>query len=1055
VYGLAAVLTVMLFLLPALTSANTQLHDKRILLINSYDPLFPTYARRIEGLNAVFRNTGAHIDIEFMDSKRHFDNETQKRYLSLLEQKLLNRPKYDVVITSDDNALKLVLAYRDSLFFDIPIVFNGLNDESLAKEMKGYPQVTGVVESVSAQGNLALISSIDPSRNKLHVIVDSTPSGQADLKRILKAHHIDPTLELYIIDLSTLSWDKYAHAIARLGDKDAILLLSAFRDKNLKSKLFEESIGFLTQHAKVPIYHMWEHGLGQGIFGGILINQFDQAYQSALMAKAILQGTPVNDIPVLIESTNHPMFDYNQLSRFGVTANHLPADANIMYKPLTMWESYRYELSLFIGAVMLLMMIAIYLARESFLRTRLAKEAEKQSNFLRSVMDTVPDLIWIKDTQGKYLSCNKRVEQLFGAHEKDILGKTDFDFVSPELAQIFRQNDELAIQRNGPSRNEERVTFKSDGHEELLETIKTPLRAFNGDLIGVLGISRNITERTAAEARIKTLLQAIEQSPVSVVICDENGDIEYVNHRFQTSSGYSLDEVVGNKANFLNPQQSLSDNYESMWEALQQQHSWEGELSCRHKSGAIFWEYAYVSPIQSDEGSVTGYLFVKEDITLRRQQEEKIRFQAHFDALTGLPNRVLSQDRLQQMINGAQRNDTSVGILYIDLDDFKKVNDTLGHNTGDQLLIEVSKRFSAHIREGDTLGRLGGDEFILLINDMKDVTGGSHVASHLINELEKPILLDGRQILVSASIGITLYPNDGLLPGDLMRKADLAMYHAKQIGGSRCSFYTSELNETVERRFIVEQQLRSALEHQEFHLVYQPKVRISTGKVMGFEVLIRWDNPSLGTISPVEFIPIAEQTGAIVAIGHFIIDTALQVLKPLCETLQHDFLMSINLSPRQFRDEELSTTIISLIDKHGIDPHKVEFEITEGLFIEDLPGVKETLTHLHEQGIKLAMDDFGTGYSSLSYLRHYPFDTLKIDREFIRSVNVNEADQALVNATVSMAHNLGLEVVAEGVETPEQQATLETLSCDIVQGYLYSKPVSATELEKVIAQINQ
>ena len=1050
----AAIVVLLLCFYSGFSLADDGLRGKRILLINSYDPLFPTYARRIKGINSVFKDTSVTIDVEFMDSKRHFDSQSQALFLTLLARKISKRPAYDVVMTSDDNALELVLQNRGPLFPGVPIVFTGLNNEELGLEMDTHQGVTGVIESVSTSGSLDLMASIDPTRNKLAVIVDGTPSGQADLRRIRKAVAARPAIDLTVIDLSALSWLEYEQSLRQLDETYAILLLSAFRDRDDQSISFPETLDRLVRNTDGPIYDLWEHGLGQGILGDLLINQYEQGRQAGLRALAILGGTPVAQIPVLDESTNQPMFDFNQLKRHNIDFALLPSNSKILFRPRTLWNNYRQEVVAALVTIALLALVAAYLGRESLLRTRLMRESEKQKDFVRGLMNTMPDLIWLKDPNGRYLSCNRRFEALYGEAEEDILGRTDFDFVSPDLARRFRKHDQLALERGGPSRNEERVVFKSDGHEEILETIKTPLKAANGDVIGVLGVSRDITARVAAEAKIRTLLQAVEQSPVSVMICDFDGKIEYVNQSFEKTSGYAEAEALGRNIGFLQADATCKESNEAMWAVLKQSNGWEGEQHNRRKSGELFWEYAYVSPIFSEDNSVSGYLTVKEDITIRRRQEEKIRFQAQFDSLTKLPNRDLSHDRLQQMIKSAQRSQTKVGVLYIDLDDFKKVNDTLGHNVGDELLVHVGRRLLNNLREGDTVGRLGGDEFIVLISEVNDALDGNGVATHLIRELEKPILLDDRQLVVSASIGVAIYPDDGQHTVELMRKADLAMYSAKQNGGSHCAFYTSQLNEIVERRFLVEQHIRGALERGEFNLVYQPKVCLKTERVMGVEVLLRWNNPSLGTVAPNEFIPIAEQAGAISAIGHFVIEESLTKLRSMIDSLGYELVMSINLSPRQFRDQSLDSKILALVEKCNIAPTCVEFEITEGLLIDELPSVNEILTRLNEVGFKIAMDDFGTGYSSLSYLRRYPFDTLKIDREFIQSLEENYSDRNLVKAAISMAQSLDLDVVAEGVETENQKKILGALSCDIIQGYLYSKPVPEFEIEAVINAIN-
>ncbi|CAG0907743.1 unnamed protein product [Cyprideis torosa] len=401
----------------------------------------------------------------------------------------------------------------------------------------------------------------------------------------------------------------------------------------------------------------------------------------------------------------------------------------------------------------------------------------------------------------------------------------------------------------------------------------------------------------------------------------------------------------------------------------------------------------------------------------------------------------------------SKREDKKAAVLFIDLDDFKKINDTLGHDVGDQLLIQVAQRLRQDTREMDTVGRLGGDEFLLLLEGVSssEVAGG--VASYVIGELEKPFVVQGRELLLSASIGISMYPDDGTVPHDLLRKADTAMYSAKKGGRAGYVFFSPQLNDRVSRHFQVEEQLRGALARNEFRLVYQPQVNIQGQKMVGVEALLRWHNEVLGDVSPAEFIPIAERSGVIVPIGRYVIETAFQEMKTWCRDRVNPFTLSINLSPRQFRDKHLGEFLLSSLKKHGVPPDRLEVEITEGLFLDLHDGVTHCLENLNKQGVRLAIDDFGTGYSSLSCLRNHPFDTIKIDKEFVQGIAVDESDYELVFAVISMAHGLGLKVIAEGVETRDQHDLLEYHGCDVAQGFLYARPVPAKALKRAADQL--
>lgn len=675
----------------------------------------------------------------------------------------------------------------------------------------------------------------------------------------------------------------------------------------------------------------------------------------------------------------------------------------------------------------------------------------RERGLLRGLIDNLPDHIYIKDTQGNYLGCNKAFQEFLGRNENEIIGKTDRDLFSSDDA-VNTYEKETQVLTDQTLLSDELWIRNSEGQQILIESLKAPFKDMDGALQGIVGIGRDITEKRKTEERILTLSQAVEQSPVSVVITSINGDIEYVNSTFERVSGYHQNEVIGKNSRLLKSGKTPLGRYSELWERLSEGKAWRGEFQNRRKNGEIFWEEAHIAPVFDSKGEIRHFLAVKQDITQQKAQEEKILHQAHFDSLTELPNRFLSLNRLQTMLMEADRKKSMVAVLFLDMDDFKKVNDTMGHDTGDKILIEAAKRLKAAIRETDTVGRLGGDEFIVLLNDLKTPDQALPIAQNLLQQFRSALSVDGREILLTMSIGIAVYPDDGRNPAELLRNADSAMYHSKALGRNSLHFFTQEMNLGVTRRLNIEEQLHHALQRKEMHVLYQPVLRLEDQEIIGAEALLRWNSQHLGSVSPAEFIPVAEHTGMIVEIGEFVLEESLRQSGAWINEFLPNFHIAINVSPRQFRDPMLLSNLSAKMRRYNVGGQNLELEITEGVLMAQHADIDKAISELNTMGINISMDDFGTGYSSLSYLRSYPFDTLKIDRSFINDISVDPADLELVYATIDMAHGLGLRVIAEGVETQDQMKLLQARNCDMAQGYYFSKPVTAEVLETMLKQ---
>lgn len=626
-------------------------------------------------------------------------------------------------------------------------------------------------------------------------------------------------------------------------------------------------------------------------------------------------------------------------------------------------------------------------------------------------------------------------------------------FLNPACKKIFgRQINQMFGELFGiplaPQKSTEIIIPHQQGKILIVKMDVTPIPWENQKAYLITFI--DITKTKELEEQFKFLHQASEQSPASIMITDNTGKIQYVNSKFETITGYTREEVIGQNPRILKSGETTKEEYQQLWKTISHGKEWHGEFHNRKKNGELFWEIASISPIKDEYGFISHYVAVKEDITEKKHQEELLSHQANYDYLTELPNRLLGMERLKQEIAKANRNNLSIALIFLDLDNFKNINDTLGHQYGDELLIVVAQRLQECLRKSDTVARLGGDEFLIIISALSSPSQGEIIASKLLYAMRKSFTIAGEERFISASIGITFYPQDGDNIQNLIQNADLAMYAAKRRGKNNFKFFNSRMNEVAQKKMQQETYLRQALKNHELFLVYQPIIDLKTKKIVGVESLMRWNNSILGNVSTVEFISIAEETGLITDLGKWLLESVCQQLADW----QHQGIYiyaSINLSPRQFRDVNLVEIILEMTKKYHIKPHYLKLEITEQLLVEDIPSVKGLLFNLSQLGFDLYLDDFGTGYSSLSYLRKYPFKVIKIDRSFVLDMEESDQGKALIKTMIAMAYNLNLSVIAEGIETINQLKFLEAENCCGGQGYLFSRPLSTDNLLDFIA----
>lgn len=563
------------------------------------------------------------------------------------------------------------------------------------------------------------------------------------------------------------------------------------------------------------------------------------------------------------------------------------------------------------------------------------------------------------------------------------------------------------------------------------------------------------TQHDITQERVRLHAAALESTRDGMMVLNRNRVLVSINPAFTTLTGYVEDEAVGRTPDFLFPDQP-ADVIAAIRADLLSQGAWQGEVWFRRKSGELFMVKMSLSAVRSARGRPAHFVAMFTDITPLKETEERLARMAHFDPLTDLPNRVLIQQRLSHALSLAHRHHTLVGVVFIDLDNFKTVNDGLGHAAGDSLLKQVAQRLRERVRQEDTLGRLSGDEFILVLEHLRHPQQAGQVAAAILESLGQPFTLDGgQQVYVRASIGISLYPQDGQDASELIRNADAAMYESKRRGRNSFNFYTEAFTAVATNRLQMETRLRRAVEHDEFTLHYQPMVNLATGQIVALEALVRLKTPAGGdaalpSIGPGEFIPVMEETGMIVALGEWVLHEACRQGKAWLDAGLHFGRIAVNLSPSEVRRGGVIERLSRILRDTGLPPEHLEIEITESGLMESGTSAEQFLLMLYQLGVSLSIDDFGTGYSSLAYLKRFPVHQLKIDRSFIQDTPGNVSDCQLVSTMISMAHGLHMAVVAEGVEHPEQAELLSKLGCDIAQGYLYSRPMPSDQITSLL-----
>ena len=671
------------------------------------------------------------------------------------------------------------------------------------------------------------------------------------------------------------------------------------------------------------------------------------------------------------------------------------------------------------------------------------------------VLNELPLEAFLKDVDLKYIMVNQRYCDSLGIVSEEIVGKTDEELLILDNSEIICEKENEVIETKEPVVFEEIIENNIRGKSFYL-THLIPFINAKGIVEGVVGVKIDISDHKRAEAEMEMAIKVLENTAEGVMVTDAESRIVHVNSAYSELTGYREEELLG-KIPLLLQTESRSKIYQGIQKSLQTTGVWKGELWSSRKNGTNYPEMINIKAIKNKEGIITNYFSMSNDITEQKKWEDQLYKMAHYDALTSLPNRTLFKDRLKQEIIRAQRSGKNFGILFLDLDLFKSINDSLGHAAGDKLLKIVADRLKETLRNADSIARLGGDEFTIMVTDLisdyqKNIGYLTRLSEKIIEVIQQPMEIDGREINATCSIGVTVFPVDADNDEDLLRNADSAMYYAKSQGRRNYQFYSKEFNEQAVERLEKEIEFRAALKAGVLEVYFQPQVDVISRHVVGAEALLRWKKDGENVLGPERIIALAEETGLIYELGNWILKTACVECKKWVALGHKNIRVAVNLSTRQFRQKNLVEIVTDILNETGLPAKLLELEVTESALMENIEYSIEMMADLSRLGVRWSLDDFGTGYSSLTYLRDFPVHVLKVDQSFVREITINPEDSAIVETIIDLAHRLHLTVIAEGVENEEQLKVLSRMNCEQIQGYYFSRPMSPVDFIEYVSK---
>jgi len=934
-------------------------HKDRILFIGSYNSSFPVFFQQIDGIKSVLTEKDYIIDLEFMDSKRFFQEKNIDNFYNSIKYKMENSPdKYDAIIVGDDNAFDFAMKHQYELFKDIPIVFFGVNDVQKAIKSKKNPLVTGVAENVSVMDTLKVAIKIKPNATKIVGIGDSTETGLQDVKSFYDQQKLFTNLKFSDINLGKLTIDDFKTQLKKIDNNTIVIFIAAFRDIDGNAIDFETGVKLASDNCSQPLFDLYLHGIGSGLLGGKVVSHIEQGKTAAQMVKKILIGIPVKNIPVIVKSPNKYIFDYNQLIKFNINQKLLPIDSLILNKKVSFYDIYKN----YIWFVLVLFIIMVIFIAYLLSNIKVRKKAEH-------------------DLEEVNCTLVSTYEELEASSE-----------------ELRAQYDEMHLQ------------------DKILVHVKESYR-----LICEASTGGTWDFDLKANLRVFT----------------ESWYIEY---------GFSEKDFLKTKnwAAHIHPEdKDIFSRYQQLIkESNHEKYSCEYRIKVNNEEYRYFVEKCIV--VRDASANLERIAGSHTDITDRKLQDIKIEKLAYHDVLTGLPNGVYLKKELNSVLLNSQQNSSCGATIFIGLDNFSLINEFFGHETGDKVLIKISNRLKETFKECDKVfvSKFSGDEYVILIGELSCEEYVKGYIKRILEIFEEKVVIEDNELYITVSMGIVLFPKNGVTVQQLLKNADTALHKAKELGKNCYKYFDYTMSDSIGDKVLLQNSIRKALENNEFVLYYQPQIDVLTGKLCGYEALIRWISPKHGFVGPDKFIKLAEENGTIVLLGKWVLKQACEFCKKININSKDKCVISVNISPIELMQYEFVDNVKDIINNSGVNPNLIEIEITESSLMESFDINIGKLNMLKELGLSIAMDDFGTGYSSLKYLNLLPIDTLKIDKAFVDDIANNNNDKNFIDIIIVLAHRMGLSVVAEGVETEIQKSVLTTQGCDKIQGYIFSKPLT-------------